>query len=431
MKILKQVRTGNRVKLEIEEEYKFFKLMQDNAYDEAAADLAVPGFRKGKAPKNIVEQYINKDFVVEKATQNVVSAVYPEIIRAANIEPVDFPDVVVTKNKEGEFFAFTLEVDVYPEVKLGKYKGVKAEKESDEVSNEDIDRFVEDLRERVAKVVEVSGRGIENEDIVEMDVLAASKEGDIKNLTGRRMAIMVGKGQIAPSFDRELMGMTVGGSKEFKVDVPREHFNREMAGRTVTFNVTPRRVTKRELPEATDEFAKGVSGLPSLSALREDLKARLLEEKKRRIEGDVKNSLIGEVVKGMTVDPPGGMIRRETDMMIDELRNSLAKQQMTLENYVRLTGKSEDSLRSEMRGGATERAKAKIALRAIAKQEKIDLLPEDIEAEIGALAKSSGEKPEKFRKLVGAEGMEYIREYLLRRKALEYIMAHAKIVEKK
>jgi len=431
LKILKQEKTGNRVKLEIEEDRNFYKLMEGKAYEEVASDLTVPGFRKGKAPRNIVEQYINREFVVERATQNIVSSLYFDIIKSANIEPVDFPDVVITQNEEKKPFLFTLEVDVYPEVKLGKYKGLKAEKERDEVSEKEVDQFIDDLRARMSKVIEVSGRGVEDDDIVEIDVKAASKEGDIKNLSGRRIAVMIGKGQIAPAFDKELLGLTVGESKQFNVNVPIEHFDKQMAGKSVSFNVTPRRISKRELPPATDEFAKEVSGLGTVEALRQDLKMRLHEEKRQRIEGEVKNKLIEEVVKLMAVQVPGGMVRRETDLMIDELKSSLAKQQMTLENYVKLTGKGEDSIRKEMGSGALERAKAKIALRMVAAQEKLEVTPEEFEGEIQALASSSGEKPEKFKKLVGEDGQGYIREYLLRRKALDYIMSQAKVMQKK
>ena len=431
MKITKQEKTGNKVKLEIEVDYPTFKGAIEKTFEEAAADLAVPGFRKGMVPKNIVEQYLNKDAIVERAAQNMISDLYPEIISAAKIEPVDFPDVVILKNQEGSPFSFSLQVDVYPEVKVGKYKGIKVDKESDGVTDADLDRFISDLRERTAKFIEVSGRGIENDDLVEIDVKARSAEGDIKNLSGRKISVLVGRGQVAPGFDKELIGLNLGQPKEFKLDLPAEHPVKDVAGKAIFFEVTLQKISKKELPELSDQFAKDVSGMPTMELLKEDIKKGLSEEKKAKVEGDLKNKLIEELVAATSADIPQGMIRRETDLMIDELKASLARQRMTFENYLTMTAKSEKDIREELKVGALARVKSKLALRHVAEAEKLAVTAGDLEKELGTLSSSSGETPEKFTNAVGASGLEFIKDYLLRRKALDYIVSQAKISVKK
>ncbi len=427
MKITKQEKTGNKVKLEIEEDYNHFKAMMERVWAEAASDINIPGFRKGKAPRQIIEQYLDKGFVVERAAQNLVSDLYPEIIKAANIEPVDYPNVVILSQEEGKPFGFAVEVDVYPEVKLGKYKGVAVESEKEELTEKEADQFMNDLRGRFAKYIEVTDRGIEDEDLVELDLLAATELGDVKSLSGRKVTIEVGRGQIAHEFDKEIKGLSLGQKKEFSVKFGEEHPAKEIAGRSVKFTVTPSRISKKELPPLDENFAKEIANAPSIEAFKEDVKKRLAEDKKLRVEGEIKNKLIEKVAGDISADIPGGMIDREIDVMVDELKGSLLRDKLTLEEYLKMTRKSETGLRDELKGGATMRVKSKLALRAIALKEKIILSDKDVSDEIGVLARSSGENPENFRGNIGGSGLEYIKDYLLRRKALDHIMAGAKI----
>jgi trigger factor len=431
LKIIKQEKSGNKVKLEIEVAYSSFKSMSKRAFDEAASTLAIPGFRKGKAPKNISEQYLNQDAINDRAAQNLISDLYPQIIKETNIEPVDYPNVVVKNLKEKEPFVFSLEVAVYPEVKLGKYKGIKIESESEEVTEKELSDFIGGLRERVAKLEEVVGRGIENEDIVEIDVAASSGEEDVKSLSGNKVGLVIGRGQFTPEFDEQLKGLTVGAEKQFELKIPDSHPVKDVAGKAVKFRVLPKKISRRQLPPLDDEFAKEIANAPSLEEFNKNVKQRLAESKKAQVEAEVKNKSIEEVAKGISADIPEGMIRRETDLMVDELKGTLAKDRMTYENYLRMTRKSEKEVRDQFKKGAEARVKSKLALRAIALKENLELKDEDIDAEIKVLAGSSGEKPDKFRSTVGESGMEYIKDYLLRRKALEFIIANAKISTKK
>ena len=278
---------------------------------------------------------------------------------------------------------------------------------------------------------QVTERGIENEDIVEIDLAAQSGSGDLKSLSGKHVVIEVGKGQISQEFDKQILGLTRGATKKFDVKLPESHPVKEAAGRPVTFTATAKKISKKELPPLGDDFAKQISGAPSYDAFKGDVVKRLTEDKKLRVEADVKNKLLEKAAGGVSADIPEGMIRRETDVMIDELKSSLMRDRLTLEDYLKLTKKTEESLRAEMKSGAQMRVMSKLCLRAVALKEKLEVTGEDLEEEIKALSRSSSEDPEKFKKNIRESGIEFIKDYLLRRKALEYIMSNAKVKYKK
>jgi trigger factor len=431
LKILKQEKNGNKVKVEVEVEHKQLNSHIDKVSAEAASDLVVSGFRKGKVPKNIAEQYLNRDVIKEHAIQDMVADLYPKIIAEAKIEPIDYPNVVILNQKENEPFTFSLEVEVYPAVKLGKYKGLKVESETTKVTEVEVDEFVEQLRQSVANFIEVEGRGAGHGDLVELDVKASSEKGLLPALSSRAARIELGLGQISKDFDREIIGLTVGLEKKFSIKMPEAHPIKDLAGASVDFIVMPKKIMKKELPDVNDEFAKQFANLPTLEVLRDDIRERVSENKRSRIESDTKNNLLEQVSKNITADIPEGMIRRETDLMIDDLKASLVRDRMTFEQYLKLTKKSEKDVRGELRPGAEARVRSKLALKAIADVEKIEVSGEDMGLELKSLAQSSGEPAEKFEGRVGESGLEYIKDYLVRRKALEFLVSSAKVVERK
>lgn len=373
MKINKKEKAGNKVKLEIEVDYGRFKSAIDHVYADASSDLNIPGFRKGKAPRDMVEKYVDKGFVTEHAAQDLISDIYPEIIQEAQIEPVDYPNVVIVRQEEGKPFIFSLEVDVYPEVKLPKYKGISVESESPALTENEVDEFLKGLQKRFARFVDATEKGIEGEDSVMADAEVASEFGDLKAPPGKKIVI----------------------------------------------------------PKLTEEFVKNISNAPSLEAFREDLKKRLAEDKKNKVEAAVKNKLIEKVSDGLVADIPPGMVSRETELMFDELKNSLLRDKLTHEDYLRMTKKTDESLRKELKPNAEKRVRSKLALRAVANEEKLELADADLDREIQVLSDSSHVDPAKFRQNIGESGLHYIRDYLLRRAALEFIMSKAKISEKK
>jgi len=431
VKITKQEKKGNKVILEIEEDYSSLEARIESVINNASKELHVPGFRKGKVPKNIAEQHFDKDAIIQRAVQNLVSDLYPGIIKEAAIEPVDYPNVVILKNEEGKPFAFSVEVEVYPEVKLGKYKGIKADSESKELTEEEINSFIEDLRFRVADIEEVKDRAVQKDDIVDIEIKASSAGSEINTLSGKNVKLLVGQGYILPEFDDQLIGVKTGEKKTFALKVPEKHPVKEIAGKDITFEVTVGKINQKKLPELNDEFARKMAGTATLEAFMGDVKKRLAEAKTARIESDLKNKLIAEVAKGISVDIPEGMMRREVDLMLDELKGNIARDNITFDDYLKMTKKTEQQIKDELKGAAEGRVKSKLALKAVADKEKLEVSDEELKEEINILSNSSGQKPEQFIDRIGDAGLEHIRDYLLRRNALEFVMSNAKISEKK
>ena len=343
MKILSNKRDGNTIVLEVEEDYASFKTSVEKELVEASKEIKLPGFRPGKAPKDMVEKAINQDMLEARAAQGLVSDLYPKILQEAKIDPVDFPRIEIVQLKTNKPFIFKASIDVYPEVKLGKYKGLKVEKAVVSVTDDDVIKVLEDIHKRFSKAV---------------------PEGENKPL------------------------------------------------------------------ELNDEFAKKFSRFGTLAELKIDLKENMTRDKKEQAEADVKNQLIGLVAQEVTVDLPPGMVEAEISLMLDELKGSLAQSGLTLEQYLMSIKKDEKNLRDEIRKSAQIRVKGKVILLAIAEAEKFEISEEEMEAELKTIAQGSGEELEDIKKRIKADGKKYIDDYLLRRKALDFLLAKAKMTEK-
>lgn len=342
MKIRSKTREGNKILLQVEEEHSRFDDSVKKTLVEAGKEIKIPGFRAGKAPKEMVERALNREAIESRAAQNLISDLYPQIIDQSEIDPVDYPNIEIVQQKKNEPFVFKIAVDVYPEVKLGKYKGLKAEKKKAGITEEEILKVLGNLRDRLAKV---------------------GPEGK-----------------------------------------------------------------KEELP-LDDEFAKKVSRFGTLAELKEEIREAMLKERKAEAEADLKNKLIAAASSEAKVDIPKGMIEREIDIMLDELRSSLAGNNLTLEDYLKGIKKEEKTLKEELQKSAEIRVKGKVVLRALASEEKMKIEEEEMESELKGMAEASGEKVEDLKKRLDEGARKYIDDYLLRRKALDFLVEKAKVKE--
>lgn len=340
MKITSQKRDGNKVVLEIEEQFAAFTKAVDKALIEAGKEIQIPGFRPGKAPKEMVKQAVNPDYLDAQAAQKLISDLYPKIIEESKIEPVDYPNIEIVQQKKKKPFIFKVTVDVYPEVKLGKYKGLKVEKQATKVTEADVEKVLGNLQDRFSK----------------------------------------------PGPD---------GKKE-----------------TMPLN---------------DEFAKKVSRSGTLAELKNEIKEAMLRDRQNQADSEVKNKLVAAASEEAKVDMPNGMVEREIDMMIDELRANLAQTGLSYEDYLKGIKKEPKAMRDDIRKPAEMRIKGKVVLRAVAEAEKMKVTPEEMEGEFKNLAASTGEKLEDLKKRVREDGAKFIEDYMLRQKALDFILEKAKI----
>ena len=431
MKVLKQEHSQNTVTLEIEVDYPQFKQAFDQALAQAGSQVKLPGFRPGKAPKSMVERVFDPKAIEDRAAQNLIAELYPQIIKETKIDPVDYPSVDILTLKEGQPFVFKITVAVYPEVKLGKYKGLKAEKRSALVTEEEVLKTLGTLQNRFAKRVEITDRGVQKNDNVDLEIEADAAREKIKRWPRKLQFFPVGGSLIGPEFDDQLIGLKAGEGKDFKVRFPADHKVPEIAGREVSFKIKIEKIRGAELLPLDDAFAKSISRFGTLSELKAEIRRSLELEKKEETEADLKNKLIDEVSQGSLVELPEALVRIETDILLDELKPSLAHSNLTLQDNLKGIKKDEAELRSELKTPATQRVKGKVVLKKISEIEKITVTPQDLESEIKLLAKSAGRSEEEYKKTLGEGGLHYIQDYLSRRKALDFLMGQAQIKEAK
>lgn len=429
MKILKQERQKNTATLEIEVPYSEFKSANDQALEKAAKQLKLPGFRPGKAPKAMVEKALDPRAIEDRAAQEVITSLYPQILKEAKLDPVDYPQLEVVTLEANKPFVFKLTIEVYPDIKLGKYKGLSAKKKSAEVTEDEILKALGNLQNRLARRIEVKDRPAQKEDWVDFEIEAQAEGAPIKRWPRKMQFYPVGMGMIYPAFDEQLIGMNPGESKEFKISFAAGYMVPEIAGKEVTFKVKIEKVQEKELMPLDDEFAKKVSRFGTLGELKAEIKRSLEAEKKEESEADLRNKIIEEIVKGVELDLPQAMIHAETGVMLDELEASLAHSNLKLEDYLKSIQKNEESLRKELKAPAETRAKSKVALKKISEIEGLTATPTEIEKEIEALAKVSRRKLDEYKSSLGEGGNRYIADYLSRRNALEFVIKEAKIEE--
>lgn len=336
MKIRSNTREGNKVILEVEEDYSEFLKSVDKTIIEASKEIKIPGFRPGKAPKAMVEKVLNREFIEAEAAQDLLSTIYPKILDEIKIDPVDYPKVEILENKKKKPIVFKIEINVYPEVQLGKYKGLKVEKKEVKVTDGDINKVLESLQKRLAHME--------------------------------------------------------GGE-----------------------------------PAIDDEFAKKVSKYQTLEELKQELQEGMQKDKESAEEAEVKNKLIAEASKDAKVEIPNGMIEREIDVMLDELKGSLAQSGLTLEDYLKGIKKDDKTMRDELRKSAQVRVIGKVVLKAIAEAEKIEITKEEMDEELKALAGAAGQPADEAGKGLDEHAKKYIEDYLMRRKALDFIIEKAKV----
>jgi len=433
MKVLKNERKDNTVSLEIEIPHSDYVTALDAELIEASKEIKVPGFRPGKAPKNIVETYVNSNVLKERALRRVFSDAYPEVIKEANIDPVDYPDIkVISEPKDDSPIVIGISVEVYPTVTLGKYKSLKVEKNSIKVEDSEVDEYINQIRENHAQFNEIGDRGAADGDILEFDLLANLNGRQVLELTKTRMGIVLGDKQyeLFPGFNENLLGVKTNEEKKFTFKTPENYDNNDLAGKDIEFNALIKRAVVKQLPELNDEFAKKAANLDSVEKLKEDARKLLEDHKKNESDANVKDKLVDLASQESTVLIPQAMINKELEIMLDEFRKSLENSNITLENYLAATKKDMEKMKEEIKSPAEKRVKGKIVLRAIADAEKIEVSDPEINEEVNNLAANVGRDASGFHQGLGESGRAYIKDYMLRRKALDFLSANAKIKEK-
>ena len=426
---VEKTKNANEVKLEITVEAEKFENAMKKVYFQNAKYFNIPGFRKGKAPMNIVEKYYGEQIFYEDAFNEVATEAYDEAIKENKIEAVSRPEVDIAQMEKGKDLIFTAVVQTKPEVKLGKYKGVEIEKVEYKVDKKAIDHELGHMQEHNSRLITVDDRPLENGDTATIDF-----EGFVDGVAfdggkAEGHELEIGSGAFIPGFEEQLVGMEIDGEKEIKVTFPKEYFSKDLAGKDATFKVKLHEIKKKELPELDDEFAKDVSEFDTLDELKKSIKEKLTKNNEQKAKYETEDAAIKAVCEDSKLDVPSGMIELEIDNMLKDFEQRLAYQGLNLEQYLKMLGKTEEEVRKEYEPQAIEAIKSRLVLEAIIKAEKIEASEDEIKAKMEEMAKSYGKDVEELSKNENLKN--YLEEGIKSEKALEFIVANAKFAEKK
>lgn len=388
--------SDTRIAFQIEVDAKRVDEALERAYRKVAQRVNIPGFRKGRVPRKVLEARFGIEVLYEDALEELVPAAYEEAVRQAKAEVIDQPEVSDVQIEPGSPLRFRAEVDVMPEAKLGEYKGLKVEKLVEKVEESDIDHMLSHLQDENAELVNVDREQVEEGDFVTLDFEGYLDGEPFQGGAATGYTLEIGSGQFIEGFEEQLVGAKVGEEKEIKVTFPEEYHSEELQGKEVIFKVKVHALKVRQLPELDDEFAADVSDVDTLEALREQIRQEMEEAADRRADRELRDRLVEMVSDAATVEVPEVLINREVDEALNDFARNLALRGIDPNQYLIQTEQTVESLREQLRPDAERRVKVNIVLGTIAKHEGVTVSEEEVEAQIERMVEESN-NPERTR----------------------------------
>ncbi len=395
----------------------------EKAYRKLAEKVNIPGFRKGKVPRHILEARIGKEALLDEAFEIMASPAYSKALDDNNVEPVSRPEIEVVTLAEDQPMVFKATVVAKPEITLGQYKGVKVTKNVEPVAEEQINAQIETMRERHSKLVVAEGAALQDGDFAIIDFKGFVDGEAFPGGEGAGYPLQLGSNTFIPGFEEQLIGAKAGEEVEVKVTFPAEYHAAELANKEAIFKVTVQDVKRKELPAVDDDFVKDASEFNSVEELKADIKNKLEKAAEEKADKEFRNEAIKQAVENAIVDIPQVMVDSRVDNMIEDMRVNLENRGMQLEQYMQYMNTSMDELREKYQEAALINVKTDMLLEAVSKAEKIEVKPEDIETEIAAIAKGYGASIEEVSKIIRQQGrMASLLESVLRKKAAQLII---------
>lgn len=412
--------TSNKVKLNFVVSAEDFDKALATAYSKNVKRFNIPGFRRGKAPRHVIEMHYGPSVFFEDAFDEIFPVVYSEAIKEHNVEPVDRPELDVTQIEKGKDLLFSVEVFVRPDVVLGDYKNLEAKKVVDEVTDDDVSAEIERARDRNSRFVEVTDRPARLDDQVNIDYAGFDGDNQFAGGTAKGQELVLGSGQFIPGFEDQLVGATVGQDVDVNVTFPEEYHEKSLAGKPVVFHVHVNGIREKEVPALDDEFAKDM-GFDTLDEYKADVKANLVKRAEERAETAFENEVVEKAVATCEMDIPNGMVEEAIDNMLRDMEMRLMYQGMKLDDYFKYTGQTREQVREMYREQAAERVKTQLALEAIRDAEKIEATEEEIDAEIAKLADSRKKSLEDMKKQLTDGDKEYFKQAATMNRVVEFL----------
>ena len=423
---LEKTKNANEVKLEITVEAEKFDAAIKKVYFKSAKYFNIPGFRKGKAPMQIVEKYYGKEIFYEDAFNEVAEEALEEAVKENNIEVVSRPNIDVKQIEKGKDLIFEATMQTKPEAELGKYKGIEIKKIEYNVTDEDIEHELGHMQEHNSRLVSIDDRAVESGDIATIDFEGFVDGVAFEGGKAENHDLEIGSNTFIPGYEDQVIGMKIDEEKDIVVTFPKEYFSKELAGKEATFKVKVHEIKKKELPELDDEFAKDVSEFDTLKELKEDIKAKKEKQNEERAKYETQDAVIKALCEDMKVEIPTGMIELEVENMLKDIEQRLSYQGLKLEQYLQMMGKTEEDIKKEYEPQAIEGIKSRLALEAVIKAEKIEATDSELEEKMKEMAKNYGkENDEEFLKNENVKN--YIKQGIASEKAIDFLVKNAKI----
>lgn len=416
----------NMAKLTIEVPAEELEKAMQNAYLRAKNRITIPGFRKGKAPRKMIEQMYGKGIFLEDAANALIPEQYSKALEECDLEIVSQPEIDVTQIEPGKAFIFTAEVAVKPEVTLGEYKGLEVPKSETEVTDEEIESELKKEQEKNSRTITVEDRGAENGDIATIDFEGFVDGTAFEDGKGTDYPLTLGSGSFIPGFEDQLVGAKAGDHVEVNVTFPEEYQSKDLAGKAAVFQCDVKKVETKELPELDDDFAQDVSEFDTLAEYKEDIKKNLSERKEKEARTAKENAAVDKAIENAQMEIPDAMIETQISQMLDDFSRRMQAQGLTMEQYMQFTGLTADKMREEMKPQALKRIQTRLVLEKIAETENIQPSEEEVNEEISKMAEMYKMEADKLKELLGDRELEQMKKDMAVQKAVTLVADEAK-----
>ena len=419
--------SSNKVKLSFDIDAAQFDAAMDKAYIKVRGQVTIPGFRKGRAPRKMIENmYGGEGVFYDEAFELIFDEVYGPAIDENKLEVVDRPQVDIQQIGTGKNLQFTCEVFVKPDVTLGEYKGVEVKREHTLVTEDEVNAEIEKERNKQAAEVSIDNRAVAEGDTVNLDYSGSVDGVKFAGGTAEAQTLKIGSHTFIPGFEEQMVGMNIGEEKDLEVTFPEEYHAKELAGKKAVFHVKVNGITETQLPALDDDFAKDISEFDTLDEYKADVRAKLEAQAAERDNNAFTNAVIEKVMENATVEIPEAMVERQIDSMVRNFEARLAQQGLKLADFIKYTGQDEKSFRNQYREQAEKSVRANLVLEAVENAENFEATEEEIDAEIAKFAGQVGQDVENLKKNLTEGDREYFKADVIRDKAVKFLCDNAK-----
>lgn len=416
----------NMARLTIEVPETELEAAMEKAYQKQKKSISLPGFRKGKAPRFMVEKMYGKGVFLEDAANALIPGEYSKAMDESELEIVSQPEIAVTQLEPGKPFIFTAEVAVKPEVTLGEYKGVEVEKQVVEVAEEEIEAELTKERESNSRMIDVEDRAVEDGDTVTLDFEGFVDGEAFEGGKGEGYPLVIGSNTFIPGFEEQLIGTAIDEDKEVNVTFPEDYQSEALQGKEAVFKCKVSRIQKKELPELDDEFAKDVSEFDTLDEYKADIKKNLAESKEQDAKRAKEDAVVEKIIEAAEMDIPEAMISSQTSQMMDDFGRRMQSQGLSMEQYFQFTGMTAEKMMEEMKPQALKRIQTRLVLEKIAEVEDIQPTEEQIDEEINKMAEMYKMEADKFKEMIGEYEMDQMKKDMAVQQAVTLVSDAAK-----